>query len=102
MLLVLPSGVDALLNAPETAMAGMEFTDCRREVGGVKVRPPAIRKDQFCVGALPEHEVAQALFAAGADQQIELGNRRGGSRIERRAAPWGGVGRGKPGRYIPD
>jgi hypothetical protein len=57
-------------------MAGTELADCRLEVGSVKVRPHPVREDEFRVGALPQHEVAQTLFAAGANQKVKVGDRR--------------------------
>jgi hypothetical protein len=48
----------------------MELTECLAEVHGVELGPHARRENQFGVGAFPEQEVAEALLAAGADEQV--------------------------------
>ena len=70
------SGRDSLRNAPETAMTGTELADCGLKVGGFKVRPHPVREDEFRVSALPQHEVAQAMLTAGANQKVKIGDRR--------------------------
>ena len=42
----------------------------------VEIRPQGFREIQLRVRALPQQEVAQALLAAGANQEIHLGRRR--------------------------
>src|SRR5271157_4684195 len=66
---------DGLDHTPKTPVARMKLPHRRLEVFGIEVRPQALRKDKFRVSALPQHEVAQSLLAAGANQQIELGDR---------------------------
>src|SRR5882672_10407850 len=41
-----------------------------------EIRPQGVDEHQFGVGALPEQEIADALFAAGADEQIRIGDAR--------------------------
>src|SRR5579859_1734939 len=60
--------------APLTAL---EFGDRRLQVVGAVVRPVDGLEDQFRVGALPEQEIGDPLFAAGADDQVGSGRRRG-------------------------
>jgi hypothetical protein len=44
----------------------------------VEVRPHAVDKVQLCVCTLPQQEIAEALLAAGADQQVDLRRRQCG------------------------
>src|SRR5258707_8243308 len=41
-----------------------------------EIRPQGVDEHQFGVGALPEQEIADALFAAGADQEVGIGHAR--------------------------
>ena len=41
----------------------------------IEVRPQAVDEMQLRVRALPQQEIAQALFAAGADQQVDFRRR---------------------------
>ena len=49
------------------------------KIGSREVRPHHRSEHQLGVGAFPEQKIAQALFAAGADEQIDI--------VERRAPP---------------
>src|SRR5262245_30883693 len=57
----------------EFPLAATEDRDGGGEVGGAEVRPHDRYEQQLGVRALPEQEVAQALLAARADQQIHVG-----------------------------
>src|SRR5258705_13913216 len=59
-------------NRAEPTLSGMELLHRVIEVGGRKIRPPAMGEVQFGVGAFPEKEVAEPLFSAGADQQVYI------------------------------
>src|SRR5689334_20796813 len=61
-----------LARAPETALARAVGTDRRIERGGVEIGPQRVGEIKLGVGQLPEQEVADALLAAGADEQIGL------------------------------
>src|SRR5712671_1171478 len=50
----------------------MELVDRALQVGSSEIRPPAIGEIQLGVGAFPEKKIAQALLAAGADQQVDV------------------------------
>ena len=58
----------------------------RFERGAIEVRPIDRHEDQFAIGRLPEQEIGQALLAAGADDEIGIGQiraRRGSGRRSR-------------------
>src|SRR5665811_828838 len=59
--------------AAEPALALLVFADRRFERGTVEVGPIDRQEHQFAIGRLPEQEVRQALFAAGADNEIGIG-----------------------------
>jgi hypothetical protein len=48
----------------------MELADGGIQIGGAKIGPHAPGEDEFGISALPEQKVAEALFAAGADEQV--------------------------------
>src|SRR3954471_17073014 len=48
------------------------FLDGAVEIVGIEVGPLPLEEDELGIGALPEQEVADALFAAGADQEIGI------------------------------
>ena len=58
--------------AAETAFAAAKIFYRSGEVGGIEFRPHARREQQLRVGAFPEHEVAEAAVATGADQQVHV------------------------------
>ena len=43
------------------------------EVADSEIGPALGEEDEFGEGAFPEQEVGEALFAAGADQQVDVG-----------------------------
>src|ERR1700757_774415 len=55
-------------------VAAMISPDGGPEARPLEAGPQAIEKDQLRIGALPEQEVADALLAAGADQEIGVGD----------------------------
>src|SRR5215510_13698862 len=59
--------------APEAAVAGVIPGDGGRELGGAEVGPHRVGEVQLGVGAFPQQEVRQALLAAAADQQVDVG-----------------------------
>src|ERR1017187_6474396 len=59
--------------AAEPALALLVFADRRFERGAVEIRPKCRHKHQFAIGRLPEQKVRQALLAAGADDEIGIG-----------------------------
>src|SRR5664279_5750532 len=60
--------------AAEPALALVVFADRRLERGAVEVRPIGRHEHQFAVGRLPEQEIRQPLFAAGANDEIGIWN----------------------------
>src|SRR5262245_87542 len=58
--------------AAETAFALLEGSDGRVQRGSVEVGPQQIGEIQLRVSQLPQQEIADALLAAGADEQIGL------------------------------
>src|SRR5471030_3005624 len=67
-----PKGLAA--DAAIAPLAPPELGDSFLEMGLVEVGPQRVDEHQLGVGALPEQEVADALLAAGADQQVGIGN----------------------------
>src|SRR5215471_5350202 len=57
-----------------STVAAVIFADGIFEIALGKIRPQAIEKNQLGIGQLPEQEIADALFAAGADDEIGIGN----------------------------
>jgi hypothetical protein len=55
----------------------MELGNRLLEVGSGEVRPAAIGEIELGVSAFPEKKVAQPLFPAGADQEIDIATRAG-------------------------
>src|SRR5579875_992912 len=55
------------------AVAPAELGDGAGELGGIELGPHARREVQLGIGGFPEHEIAESLFAAGADQKIDIG-----------------------------
>src|SRR3954471_19737829 len=53
------------------------FLDGAVEIVGIEIGPLPLEEDELGIGALPEQEVADALFTAGADQQIGIRHVRG-------------------------
>ena len=59
--------------AAETALALLVFADRGFERGAVEIRPIGRHEYQFAIGRLPQQEIRQPLLAAGADDQIGIG-----------------------------
>ena len=59
-------------DAPEAALAAREVLKRPRESCRIEVRPQAVDEVQLGVGAFPQQKIAQALLAAGADQQVDI------------------------------
>ena len=62
-----------LAGPPEAALPLAIPVDRRVELPGVEVRPQRRSEVKLGVGELPKQEIADALLAAGADEQIGLG-----------------------------
>src|SRR5690348_1087874 len=71
-------GADGFGDAAEAAVAGEEIVEGFCEVFGLKIGPHAGREEKLGVGAFPEEEIAEAAFASGADEQIDVRNRSAG------------------------
>ena len=63
------SGVDGAV----AAFAFLEVEEGFEETGAVEVGPEGFGDEDFGVGDLPEEEIADAHFAAGANQEIGIG-----------------------------
>ncbi len=59
----------------EAALAFLEIFNGFGQIGGFEFRPHARGEKEFGVSALPEHEIAQAAVASGADQEIDIERR---------------------------
>src|SRR5665213_2895629 len=68
------SGSGLCDKSAEPAFTLTVFEDRRFERGPVEVRPIGWHEYQFAIGRLPEQEIRQPLLAAGADNQIGIGN----------------------------
>src|ERR1700739_2014388 len=66
------SSGDGVRQGAAGAFAAVEFFNGGFEIGGGKVRPAFLQEDEFGEGALPKEKVGEALFAAGANEQIDL------------------------------
>src|SRR5262245_25184292 len=64
--------LDLLAGAAEAPLARAVGNDGRVERGGVEVGPQRFGEVKLGVGQLPEQEVADALLAAGADEEVGL------------------------------
>src|ERR1022692_5193216 len=60
--------------AAEPALALLVFADRRLERGAVEIGPIGRHEHQFAVSRLPEQEIRQPLLAAGADDEIGIGD----------------------------
>src|SRR5436305_4158939 len=61
-------------DAAIATLAAAELGDRPFEMLLAEVGPQGVDEHQLGVGALPEQEIADALFAAGADQQVGIGH----------------------------
>src|SRR5688572_2936430 len=68
----LSSCITARIDGAESAVATRVLLQCFVERALVEVRPQAVDEMQLGVCALPQEEIAEALLATGADQQIDL------------------------------
>ncbi len=55
----------------------MEVLERALEVAGRKVGPEPVNEVEFRIGALPEEEVGQSLFASGPDKEVDVTSCRG-------------------------
>src|SRR5206468_8558311 len=62
-----------LAEAAEAPLAAAEILQRASEIGAVEVGPHLRGEDELGVGALPQQEVRESLLAAGADQQVDVG-----------------------------
>src|ERR1700682_5349756 len=70
-----PIGASAA-NAAITPLTPAELGDRLFQVLLAEIRPQRVDEHQLGVGTLPQHEIADALLAAGADQQVGVGHAR--------------------------
>src|SRR5271170_5661879 len=67
------------------AFAPAEFIDRLLQVAFRKIWPQRLRKEELGIGALPKQKIADALLAAGPNQQIRFGKIRG-KQVARKAS----------------
>ena len=60
----------------ETAVTVLEINDRQIQILALEVRPQGIAEIKLAVGALPQQEIAQPQLAAGADDQLRVGDAR--------------------------
>src|SRR5262249_48167672 len=63
-----------------TAFAAMKIADCLLKIGTAEIRPQGIDEDEFGISRLPEQEIADALLAAGPDEEVGIGSTGGEQR----------------------
>ena len=69
----LSPGVRNLLGRhAEPALAALEELDCRIEIGIAVVGPERVGEIELAVGGLPHQEIADALLAAGPDEEVDV------------------------------
>ena len=56
-----------------TAFATLEIEERFEQTGAIEIRPECIGDEDFGVSDLPEEEIADAHFTAGADEEIRIG-----------------------------
>jgi hypothetical protein len=64
---------DSIRQCTTGAFAVAEFAHGCRQIGGGKVGPPFLQKHELRKGAFPQQKIGKSLFAACANQQINLG-----------------------------
>src|SRR5471032_1790113 len=69
-----PAGLAPSASGAIPAVAAVVLPDRKFQIVPGEVGPEPVEEDQFGIGALPEQKIADPLFAAGADQQIRIGN----------------------------
>src|SRR5262249_22885884 len=62
-------------NPAEAPLAAMEIRKRGGEIGGAEVGPQRVDETELGVRGFPEQEIGQPLFAARADEQIDVGAR---------------------------
>src|SRR5262249_41066872 len=62
-------------NGAEATLAHLELCERAQELLLGELRPHAPREVELGVRAFPEEEIAEALFAAGADEEIDVADR---------------------------
>ena len=60
------------LDASKAPLAARVFLEHPDKGAFVEVRPVLVDENQFRIGALPEQEVGEAVFAAGADDEVGI------------------------------
>src|SRR5687768_8634015 len=68
----LSSSITTRIDGAESAVTTRVFLQRLVEGALVEVRPQTVDEMQLGVCALPEEEIAQALLATGADQEVDL------------------------------
>ena len=88
----------------EAPFAAVEIGERRAQIVGTEIGPERIDKAELRVSGFPQQEVRQSLFAAGADEQIDVGAGLAGRRGEQLAESLArGRLRGEPtGRRVRD
>src|ERR1700730_15503784 len=87
-------------NAAITPLAPAELGDRLFQVLLAEVRLQRVDEHQLGVGTLPQHEIADALLAAGADQQVGVGYARR-QQLALEAVLVDAIGRQLTGRDLP-
>ena len=64
------------IEGAEAAFAGGEALQRLDQRFAPEIRPQRFDEQQFGIGRLPEQEIGQPVFAAGADHQVRLGQAR--------------------------
>jgi hypothetical protein len=67
-----PSASSRRWDGAEPTLSGMKLLHRVLEVGGREVGPAPVREIKLGVSTLPEEEVAQTLFASGADEEVDI------------------------------
>src|SRR3989304_3544721 len=83
--------------SPEAALAPVEVSQRRLELGHGEIRPERGGEVELGVSALPQQKVAQAPLAAGADKEVHGGGPAGVGEQPREAGARRGPPRGEPG-----
>src|SRR5258706_11700491 len=63
---------NARRDSAEAPLALMEFGNRIGQIAGPKLRPHPGREDHLGISGFPQKKITEALFAAGADQQVDL------------------------------
>src|SRR6185436_3492909 len=68
-------------SATVSSLASRELQECRVECLGPEIGPERLAPVELGVGGLPDQEVRQALFPAGADDEVRIGHAGGVQRV---------------------